>query len=71
MDALNPMADLPLTPGMALTGQSSAMERFASLSPDQQRDLIDQSLRTTWRGEVRAFFTRPGGAYVSPQDLAP
>mgnify|MGYP005793915607 FL=1 len=70
MDALNPLADLPLGFGMALSQDLSAMERFSSLSPDQQRDLIEQTHRITSRAEMKAFVRRLGGA-LTPQDLAP
>lgn len=70
MDALNPLAGLPLGFGMALSQNLSAMERFASLSPDQQRDLIEQTRRITSRAEMRTFAHRLGGEAV-PQDLAP
>ena len=36
MDALNPIADLPMGFGMALAQDLSAMDRFASLSPDER-----------------------------------
>ena len=70
MDALNPLADLPLGFGMALSQDLSAMERFSSLSPDQQRDLIEQTHRITSRAENNAFARRPGGA-PPPQAQAP
>ena len=69
MDALNPLADLPLGFGMALSQDLSAMERFSSLSPDQQRDLIEQTHRITSRAEMKAFVRRLGGD-LTPQDLA-
>ena len=46
------------------------MERFSSLSPDQQRDLIEQTHRITSRAEMKAFVRRLGGD-LTPQDLAP
>ena len=69
MDALNPLADLPLGFGMALSQDLSAIERFSSLSPDQQRDLIEQTHRITSRAEMKAFVRRLGGD-LTPQDLA-
>lgn len=70
MDALNPLADLPMGFGMALTQDLTAMDRFASLSPDQQRDLIDQTHRITSKAEMKAFVSALGRD-ITPQDLAP
>ena len=70
MDALNPIADLPMGFGMALAQDLSAMDRFASLSPDEQRDLIDQTHRITSKAEMRSFVSALGRD-VTPQDLAP
>ena len=70
MDALNPLADLPMGLGMALAQDVPAMERFASLSPDQQRDIIDQTHRITSKSEMQSFVSRLGRG-SSPQDLAP
>ena len=58
MDALNPIADLPMGFGIA------------SLSPDEQRDLIDQTHRITSKAEMRSFVSALGRD-VTPQDLAP
>ena len=70
MDALNPIADLPMGFGMALAQDLSAMDRFASLSPDEQRDLIAQTHRITSKAEMRSFVSALGRD-VTPQDLAP
>ena len=70
MDALNPLADLPLGFGMALSQNLTAMEHFSSLSPAQQRDRIEQPHRITSRAEMKAFVSRLGGD-ITPQDLAP
>lgn len=67
MNDIDPMADLPLGFGMALAQDLSAMERFANLSPDQQRDIIDQTHRITSKTEMRSFIT----SFAQPQDLAP
>lgn len=55
MNALNPIADLPLGLGMALAQDVGAMERFASLSPDEQRRVIDQTHSITSKGEMQSF----------------
>lgn len=70
MDALNPMADLPMGFGMALAQDLTAMDRFARLSPDEQRDLIDQTHRITSKTEMRSFVSSLGQD-ITPQDLAP
>lgn len=63
MDALNPMAELPMGPNMALTHDQTAMERFSSLSPDVQRALIEQ--------EYYPARLLGRGLDITPQDLAP
>lgn len=68
MDGMNPLADLPMGFGMALAQNVPAMERFASLSPDQQRDIIDQTHRIASKTEMQAFVS---GLDLTPQDLAP
>lgn len=70
MNSLNPLADLPMGLGMALAQDVPAMERFANLSPDQQRDVIDQTHRITSKSEMQALVSRLGQG-ASPQDLAP
>lgn len=70
MDIFNPMVDLPMGFGMALAQDIRAMQYFASLSPDRQRDIIDQTHRITSKAEMQSFvqgLTQNG----SPQDLAP
>lgn len=68
MDPFNPLSDLPMGFGMALAQNVSAMERFSSLSPDQQRDIIDQTHRITSKTEMQSFVN---GLDLTPQDLAP
>lgn len=70
MDTLNPMAELPMGFGMALTQDLTAMHHFAHLSPDQQRDLIDQTHRITSKEEMRSFVSGLGQD-ITPQGLAP
>lgn len=70
MDALNPMADLPFGFRMALAQAPSAMDYFSSLSPDQQRDLIEQTHRITSSAGMEALVRRLEGD-ATPQDLAP
>lgn len=55
MNALNPIADLPMGLGMALVQDVSAMEHFASLSPDEQRQVIDQTHSITSKSEMQSF----------------
>ena len=61
MDALNPLANFPLKFRLNLTKDSTELDSFATLSPDQQRDWIEQSSRShdKWPGDI------------TPQDLAP
>ena len=67
MDALDPMAELPMRPHMALTDAQTAMERFSSLSPDAQRALIDQNYGALSRGRGSLYGL---GLDITPQDLA-
>ncbi|NCB62302.1 MAG: hypothetical protein EOM52_01625 [Clostridia bacterium] len=66
MSSLNPMADLPMGLGMALAQDMTAMQNFANLSPDAQRDLIDQTHRIHSKAEMAAFVRS-----LEPNDLAP
>ena len=63
---MDPMVDLPLGFGMSLSRDFDAMRYFSSLSPDMQRDLIDQTHRIHSRDEMQSFV-----AGMTPQDLAP
>lgn len=66
MNSLNPMADLPMGFGMALVQDVTAMENFASLSPDAQRAIVEQTHGIRSKSEMQAFVRN-----LSPQDLAP
>lgn len=55
MNSLNPIADLPLGLGMALVQNVSAMERFAELSPDEQRQIIDHTHSINSKSEMQSF----------------
>lgn len=55
MNSLNPLADLPLGFGMALVQSEASMKYFASLSPDQQRAIIDQTHSIDSRDEMHSF----------------
>lgn len=55
MNSLNPIADLPMGLGMALAQDVDAMSRFASLSPDEQRAIIDQTHAITSKSEMQSF----------------
>lgn len=64
MDALNPMADLPMGFGMALAQDLEAMEHFSSLSPDEQRRIIDHTHSINSKSEMQAFVRSiTGGQY--------
>lgn len=70
MDIFNPMVDLPMGLGMALSQDLNAMKYFSSLSPDQQRDIIDQTHRITSKSEMKQFVNGLTQS-AAPQDLAP
>lgn len=55
MNSLNPIADLPLGLGMALVQNVNAMERFAELSPDEQRQIIDHTHSINSKSEMQSF----------------
>lgn len=55
MDALNPIADLPMGLGMALAQDTAAMEHFSALSPDEQRRIIDRTHSVRSRDEMQAL----------------
>lgn len=55
MNSMNPMADLPLGFGMDLAQDIDAMKYFASLSPDEQRAVIDQTHNIASHDEMKTF----------------
>ena len=55
MNTINPAADLPMGFGMALSQNAQAMRYFSFLSPDQQRQLIDQAHTISSKREMRSF----------------
>lgn len=55
MNSLNPIADLPMGLGMALAQDVDAMSHFASLSPDEQRAVIDQTHTINSKSEMQSF----------------
>jgi hypothetical protein len=55
MNSINPAADLPMGFGMTLSQNVKAMRYFSSLSPDQQRQLIDQTHTISSKSEMRSF----------------
>ncbi len=55
MNSLNPLSDLPLGLGMALTQDQASMKYFSSLSPDEQRAIIDQTHSINSKGEMQSF----------------
>lgn len=55
MNSLNPMADLPMGFGLTLVQNEVSMKYFASLSPDEQRAVIDQTHNISSRGEMHNF----------------
>ena len=66
MNSMNPMADLPMGLGMALANDVTAMQNFANLSPDEQREIIDQTHHIHSKSEMSAFVRS-----LEPNDLAP
>ena len=64
MDALNPIADLPMGFGMALVQDVNAMEYFSSLSPDEQRRIVDHTHTINSKSEMQSFVRSiTGGQY--------
>ncbi|SBW01646.1 conserved hypothetical protein [uncultured Eubacteriales bacterium] len=55
MNSINPIADLPMGFGMALAQDYNSMQYFASLSPDEQRAIIDQTHSINSRDEMQLF----------------
>ena len=55
MNSINPMADLPLGFGMDLAQDMDAMKYFSSLSPDEQRAVIDQTHNIASHDEMKTF----------------
>ncbi len=55
MNSLNPIADLPMGLGMALVQDVDSMAYFSSLSPDEQRAVIDQTHAIHSKSEMQSF----------------
>jgi hypothetical protein len=55
LNSLNPLADLPIGFGMTLVQNEASMKYFSSLSPDQQRAVIDQTHNIGSRDEMYSF----------------
>lgn len=49
------MIDLPLGLGMALAQNSNAMKYFASLTEDNQREIIEQTHKINSKNEMHLF----------------
>lgn len=58
MNSLNPIADLPMGLGMALAQDTDSMRYFSSLSPDEQRRVIDQTHTISSKSEMQSFVQR-------------
>lgn len=63
MNSLNPLADLPMGLGMALSQNVDAMSHFADLSPDEQRQIIDQTHTIQSKSEMQSFVQRLTGQH--------
>ena len=63
MNSFHPFADLPLGLGMTLCRKAAAMERFGSLSPDEQRRMIDGAQPSGSPSELQSFFRDLTGQY--------
>lgn len=55
MNSLNPLAELPLGFGMALVQSEASMKYFASLPPDRQQAIINQTHSISSRDEMHSF----------------
>lgn len=63
MNSLNPIADLPMGLGMALAQNVNAMEHFVRLSPDEQRQIIDQTHTIQSKDEMQSFVQSLSGRW--------
>ena len=55
MDDPNPLRDLPMGFGMALTQNPQAMAWFSGLPTEQQRQIIDQTHSIRSKAEMQSF----------------
>ncbi|MGN0968070.1 MAG: hypothetical protein ACI4O3_02260 [Oscillospiraceae bacterium] len=55
MNGFNPLQDLPMGFGMALAQNVRAMEVFSSLSPDEQRRVVDGTHAIQSKQEMAAY----------------
>ena len=63
MNSFNPLIDLPMGLGMALSQNSRALEYFSSLSPDEQRQVIDGTHSIRSCKEMKAYVDHLGPDY--------
>ena len=52
---LNPLAELPMGLGMALSQNPGAMAYFTGLSPERQRDVIEHTHSIHSKGEMQSY----------------
>lgn len=58
---LNPLAELPMGLGMALSQNPGAMAYFTGLPPERQRDVIEHTHSIRSKGEMQAFVRQLAG----------
>ena len=58
MEHINPMKDLPMGFGMALAQNPGAMNRFAALSDEEQRRIVDGTHTIHSKSEMQAYVNR-------------
>lgn len=64
MNDLNPMRDLPMGFGMALAQNPQAMNRFAALSPEEQKQVVNGTHAVHSKQEMAAYVNRIGNGPV-------
>lgn len=55
MEHINPMRDLPMGFGMALAQNPEAMNRFAALSDEEQRRIVDGTHAIHSKSEMQDY----------------
>lgn len=65
MKSFNPLTDLPMGLGMALSRNSKALEYFSSLSPDEQRQVIDGTHNLHSSQEMKSYVNQLGSGFPS------
>lgn len=65
MNEINPLRDLPMGFGMALAQNPEAMNRFAMLSSEEQRQVVNGTHAVRSKQEMQAYVNKIGNGHIT------